>query len=107
MELSLPAFAQRVTVLGSTRNIDATSAGVSRASDSGGRVFMATLPLFGFPDHRIPGVPLSPSNRCVPHGRPVGKYRTIGLSRTIGNSGPKTPQRDPEPPTPPDFRPTR
>src|SRR5262245_30653259 len=34
MALSLPAFAHRVTVLGSTRNIDATSAGVSSGSGS-------------------------------------------------------------------------
>src|SRR5215467_12178972 len=34
MALSLPAFAHRVTVFGSTRNIDATSAGVSKGSGS-------------------------------------------------------------------------
>ena len=34
MEVSLPDLAQRVTVFGSTRNIAATSAGVSRASAS-------------------------------------------------------------------------
>jgi hypothetical protein len=34
MALSLPAFAHRVTVFGSTRNIDATSAGVSNGSGS-------------------------------------------------------------------------
>ncbi len=33
-ELSFPAFAHRVTVLGSTRNIAATSAGVSSGSES-------------------------------------------------------------------------
>jgi hypothetical protein len=32
---SLPDFAQRVTVLGSTRNKEATSAGVSNGSDGG------------------------------------------------------------------------
>ena len=36
--MSLPAFAQRVTVLGSTRNIVATSAGVKSGSASGVRV---------------------------------------------------------------------
>jgi hypothetical protein len=41
MELSFPALAHRVTVLGSTRNIAATSAGVSKGSDSGGRAFTA------------------------------------------------------------------
>ena len=41
--VSLPDFAQRVTVLGSTRNIVATSAGVSRASASGIRVLMARV----------------------------------------------------------------
>ncbi|CUR55361.1 hypothetical protein NOCA2250007 [metagenome] len=34
MELILPALAHRVTVLGSTRNRAATSAGVSRVSES-------------------------------------------------------------------------
>src|ERR671927_159141 len=34
MALSLPALAHRVTVFGSTRNIDATSAGVSSGSGS-------------------------------------------------------------------------
>jgi hypothetical protein len=33
-----------VTVFGSTRNMAATSAGVSSGSDSGGRVFIAGLP---------------------------------------------------------------
>src|SRR5881392_2036944 len=37
MDVSLPAFAQRVTVLGSTRNIVATSAGVNSGSASGVR----------------------------------------------------------------------
>ncbi len=37
IEVSLPAFAHRVTVLGSTRNIVATSAGVSSGSASGVR----------------------------------------------------------------------
>lgn len=32
--VSLPALAQRVTVFGSTRNIEATSAGVSKTSAS-------------------------------------------------------------------------
>src|SRR6476620_10496114 len=40
MELSFPALAQRVTVLGSTRNSDATSAGVSNFSTSVVRVTM-------------------------------------------------------------------
>jgi hypothetical protein len=40
MEVSLPLLAQRVTVLGSTRNSDATSAGVSRASASWVRVLI-------------------------------------------------------------------
>src|SRR6202021_1435004 len=35
IEVSLPAFAHRVTVLGSTRNIVATSAGVNSGSASG------------------------------------------------------------------------
>src|SRR5215470_15949938 len=42
MDVSLPAFAHRVTVLGSTRNIVATSAGVSRGSASGVRADMCT-----------------------------------------------------------------
>src|SRR2546421_11052986 len=37
MDVSLPAFAQRVTVFGSTRNIVATSAGVNSGSASGVR----------------------------------------------------------------------
>ena len=41
MELSFPALAQRVTVLGSTRNSDATSAGVSNFSTSVVRVTMS------------------------------------------------------------------
>src|SRR6266571_18107 len=40
MEVSLPAFAHRVTVLGSTRNMVATSAGVSSGSASGVRADM-------------------------------------------------------------------
>jgi hypothetical protein len=39
----LPAFAQRVTVFGSTRNIVATSAGVSSDSASGVRVLATEL----------------------------------------------------------------
>jgi hypothetical protein len=38
IEVSLPAFAQRVTVFGSTRNKDATSDGVNRTSASVSRV---------------------------------------------------------------------
>src|SRR4051794_32851270 len=37
MDVNLPAFAHRVTVLGSTRNMVATSAGVSNGSASGVR----------------------------------------------------------------------
>src|SRR5581483_5997755 len=44
MEVSLPAFAHRVTVFGSTRNIDATSAGVSSGSGSCVRDAMVTPP---------------------------------------------------------------
>src|SRR5215469_9126040 len=43
MEVSFPAFAHRVTVLGSTRNIVATSAGVSSGSASGVRADMWPL----------------------------------------------------------------
>src|SRR5215471_17884670 len=43
MDVSLPAFAHRVTVLGSTRNIVATSAGVSNGSASGVRADMWPL----------------------------------------------------------------
>ncbi|SCE03348.1 hypothetical protein GA0115247_12095 [Streptomyces sp. PalvLS-984] len=43
MDVSLPAFAQRVTVFGSTRNIVATSAGVSSGSASGVRAVMSGL----------------------------------------------------------------
>src|SRR5207249_7402903 len=43
IEVSLPAFAQRVTVLGSTRNIVATSAGVNSGSASGVRADMRGL----------------------------------------------------------------
>jgi hypothetical protein len=42
MEVSFPAFAHRVTVFGSTRNIVATSAGVSSGSASGVRADMCT-----------------------------------------------------------------
>ena len=42
MDVSLPALAHRVTVLGSTRNIVATSAGVSRGSASGVRADICT-----------------------------------------------------------------
>src|ERR1700729_953006 len=42
IDVSLPAFAQRVTVFGSTLNIVATSAGVSRGSASGVRADMLT-----------------------------------------------------------------
>jgi hypothetical protein len=42
MDVSLPAFAHRVTVLGSTRNIVATSAGVRSGSASGVRADMCT-----------------------------------------------------------------
>jgi len=43
MDVSFPAFAHRVTVLGSTRNIVATSAGVSSGSASGVRADMYGL----------------------------------------------------------------
>lgn len=43
MDVSLPAFAHRVTVLGSTRNMVATSAGVSSGSASGVRADMYGL----------------------------------------------------------------
>src|ERR1700722_1846958 len=43
MDVSFPAFAQRVTVLGSTLNMVATSAGVSRGSASGVRAVMSGL----------------------------------------------------------------
>src|SRR5258707_5762620 len=42
MDVSFPAFAHRVTVLGSTRNIVATSAGVSSGSASGVRADIMT-----------------------------------------------------------------
>ena len=42
MEVSFPALAHRVTVFGSTRNMVATSAGVSRGSASGVRADMLT-----------------------------------------------------------------
>src|SRR5215469_4527725 len=42
MDVSFPAFAHRVTVLGSTRNIVATSAGVSNGSASGVRADIMT-----------------------------------------------------------------
>jgi hypothetical protein len=42
MDVNFPAFAQRVTVLGSTRNIVATSAGVSNGSASGVRADIMT-----------------------------------------------------------------
>src|SRR5215831_12648104 len=42
IDVSFPAFAQRVTVLGSTRNMVATSAGVSSGSASGVRADMGT-----------------------------------------------------------------
>src|SRR5207249_10769414 len=42
IDVSLPAFAHRVTVLGSTRNIVATSAGVRSGSASGVRADMCT-----------------------------------------------------------------
>jgi hypothetical protein len=44
MDVILPAFAQRVTVFGSTRNIVATSAGVSSGSASGVRVLAKEHP---------------------------------------------------------------
>src|SRR3954447_7268997 len=43
MDESLPAFAHRVTVLGSTRKSAATSAGVSSVSASGERVVMFSV----------------------------------------------------------------
>jgi hypothetical protein len=41
IDVSLPALAHRVTVFGSTRNIVATSAGVSSGSASGVRAVMS------------------------------------------------------------------
>src|SRR6202020_3147343 len=43
IDVSLPALAQRVTVFGSTRNIVATSAGVSSGSASGVRAAICGL----------------------------------------------------------------
>src|SRR6516164_6504628 len=70
MDVSLPAFAQRVTVLGSTRNIVATSAGVSSGSASGVRADMWPLLLDQYCD---PGFTfLAPGGALdVPNGRPV------------------------------------
>jgi hypothetical protein len=47
IEVSFPAFAQRVTVFGSTRNIVATSAGVNNGSASGVRADMSTASPLG------------------------------------------------------------
>src|SRR5262245_54107376 len=47
MEVSFPAFAHRVTVLGSTRNMVATSAGVSSGSASGVRADIRAASLSG------------------------------------------------------------
>src|SRR5262252_5678504 len=68
MALSLPAFAHRVTVLGSTRNIDATSAGVSSGSGScvrdaiGYLLYQALVAVVGAPAASATHRPASP--RC-------------------------------------------
>src|SRR5215210_3900691 len=74
MEDSLPALAQRVTVLGSTRNSAATSAGVSKESSL---VFMCPPPLVCSHPARTEqrGAPSKPSrgHRCsAPAARPLG-----------------------------------
>src|SRR5579875_1228793 len=83
MEVSLPAFAHRVTVFGSTRNIVATSAGVSSGSASGVRADMCTASPPG-PVLRscvsflltwrsvwsLPGCPIWPTDTILP-SRPV------------------------------------
>lgn len=88
IDVSLPAFAQRVTVFGSTRNIVATSAGVSNGSASGVRVLAnggsSSSELTGVspyleptvvdPPHRADGVdPLHKADGCRP--------RTFGPTR--------------------------
>src|SRR5262245_2891040 len=74
MDVSLPAFAHRVTVLGSTRNIVATSAGVSNGSASGVRADMWPLLL---DQHCDPASSfLAPSGACrgCPKMTPLRPY---------------------------------
>src|SRR5581483_2526467 len=83
MDVSLPAFAHRVTVFGSTRNMVATSAGVSSGSASGVRAVMSGLlgrtePTRFFPSNSAPW-PVMPE---MAHTDRVGN-RTNGLSLTL------------------------
>src|SRR6476620_3897315 len=69
MELSFPAFAQRVTVLGSTRKSDATSAGVSNFSTSVVRATMTFSSCRGTCIHNRTSPTLwEHSQRVIPHG---------------------------------------
>src|SRR6185312_3708830 len=91
MALSLPAFAHRVTVFGSTRNIDATSAGVSSGSGSCVRDAIGSPPVSpttsGVPPvdahpivRLVPDVRHGPNGRTGPHGRMMNA-RFIRISR--------------------------
>src|SRR5262247_1017985 len=95
MALSLPAFAQRVTVFGSTRNIDATSAGVSSGSGSCVRDAIRSLlhrylqttagvpPADAFPIVRlVPDVRHGPNGRRSVDGRTSNdRFMTISSGR--------------------------
>src|SRR5690606_20605928 len=73
--LSLPALAHRVTVFGSTRNMDATSAGVSKGSGSCVRDAIGIPPL-------LPDLPRGCGRPpiCAPTAGFAGRARLYGPS---------------------------
>src|SRR5215469_10991408 len=87
MEVSFPALAHRVTVFGSTRNMVATSAGVSRGSASGVRADMLTASPPG-PVLRscVCSVPGSPAGAC--RGCPIWSTQTILPSPAVTSRPP-------------------
>src|SRR5216683_6961866 len=87
MEVSFPAFAQRVTVLGSTRNIVATSAGVNSGSASGVRADMSTASPLGpaFAILRLL-LCLAPGGAC--RGCPIWPTETILPSPAVTSRPP-------------------
>src|SRR5580698_11635707 len=88
MDVSLPAFVHRVTVLGSTRNIVATSAGVSSGSASGVRADMCwPLLLDQYCDPAFLVVPAAPYGAC--HRCPIWPTETILPSPAVTSRPPR------------------
>ena len=92
MDVSFPILAQRVTVLGSTLNMVATSAGVSNDSASGGRAGMpTTLPL---PPHAelLPGFCCDGPRETRSGSRPIWNVSLILRHLPLQSNHPEDPK---------------